>query len=130
VEHYQSNLVEVSAQMSEDGRDYLISLGEQAAPMLEKYRHANARTQARLRADWERAGRASGRRFTQQLQDELPNRIKMPGTYFPPSAARAAYEDLKTRFEAFPALKVKVEAAPTGPVIHRLANGRFGSAIS
>lgn len=88
-EHYQENVATASQTLSQDALNYIESLGEDAAPLLQQYVDAPKGLKARTAANWELLGRSSSDSYNQALQNGIPDRIK--GTTVSIDADLSAY---------------------------------------
>lgn len=75
---YQANVKTISQQVSQDALNYLLSLGEQAAPILQAYVDAPLAQQQRTAANWDSLGKTSGTSYTNALKSSIPSSVPGP----------------------------------------------------
>lgn len=78
IEDYQTNVKTATKSLSADALDYILSLGEDAAPLLQQYVDAPKALQKRTADNWDRLGRASASSYKSALEDGLPRTVKGP----------------------------------------------------
>jgi hypothetical protein len=93
---YQENVKTVSKSISDDALNYLLTLGDKAAPILQAYVDAPLDQQSRTAANWDSLGKTSGASYTNALKAGIPSAL--PGPVITPTvnveAARGALRRL------------------------------------
>lgn len=96
---YQENMVTASQTLSQNALNYIESLGQDAAPLLQAYVDAPNGMKTRTAANWDALGSASGAAYTEGLKAGIPNSV--PGPVVTPYMAPISQADLdRARGEA------------------------------
>lgn len=75
---YQSNMQTLHGQISDDAYNYLVSLGANAAPLLQAYADAPNDQRERTAANWAALGDAASSEYTAKLKAGIPSEINGP----------------------------------------------------
>lgn len=94
IKNYQANLSIASGQMSQDAREYLVSLGTDAAPLLNEFVHAPLNQRDKIAADWDMLGKVARGQFVNglgKLPDVPAPKVGRPRIPAPDSSALDAW---------------------------------------
>lgn len=103
IEDYQNNVKYISGKISQQALNYILSLGEKAAPLLQAYVDAPNDMQARTAANWDRLGKRASDAYNQSLQDGVPAAIDGPVIRAPriEPPSRASLEAARRQAQAY-----------------------------
>jgi hypothetical protein len=74
--NYQTNVKAASLTLTQDALNYIESLGEDAAPLLQEYIDAPNKLKGRTAANWDALGKASSATYNSALQAGIPDSVQ------------------------------------------------------
>lgn len=75
INSYQENVKAISASVSQDALNYILSLGTDAAPIIQAFVDAPLDQQQRTAANWDSLGKQSSSAYKSALQNDLANSV-------------------------------------------------------